>query len=83
MFVYLASKHAAEQVIADSALPWTTLRATQFHDLLRMVAQQLARLPVVPVPAGWRFQPVDLGDQQWLATSHRPTSLPRWTQRTP
>ncbi|HEY6591681.1 MAG TPA: NAD(P)H-binding protein, partial [Actinomycetota bacterium] len=29
MFGYFASKRAAEQVIADAGLPWTTLRATQ------------------------------------------------------
>jgi len=46
-------------VVADSGLPWTMLRATQFHDLVLMVARQLAKLPVVPVPAGSRFQPVD------------------------
>jgi uncharacterized protein YbjT (DUF2867 family) len=62
MFGYFASKRAAEQVVAGSGLPWTTLRATQFHDLLLMTARQLARLPVVPVPAGWRFQPVDARD---------------------
>jgi uncharacterized protein YbjT (DUF2867 family) len=59
MFGYFASKRAAERVVADSGLPWTMLRATQFHDLLLMVARQLAKLPVVPVPAGFRFQPVD------------------------
>jgi uncharacterized protein YbjT (DUF2867 family) len=59
MFGYFGSKHAAEQIVAGSGLPWTTLRATQFHDLLLMVAQQMAQLPVIPVPAGFRFQPVD------------------------
>src|SRR5215203_3055918 len=59
MFGYFASKRAAEKVIEDSGLPWTTLRATQFHDLMLMVAQALAKLPVVPVPAGFRVQPVD------------------------
>ncbi|WP_046469627.1 SDR family oxidoreductase [Allosalinactinospora lopnorensis] len=59
MFGYFAAKRAAEQVVADSGLPWTTLRATQFHDLMLTVAQQLAKLPVIPVPAGFRFQPVD------------------------
>jgi uncharacterized protein YbjT (DUF2867 family) len=62
MFGYFASKHAAERVVADSGLPWTTLRAAQFHDLILMVAQQMARLPVIPVPAGFRFQPVDAGE---------------------
>jgi uncharacterized protein YbjT (DUF2867 family) len=59
MFGYFASKLAAERVVADSGLPWTTLRATQFHDLILKTAQQMARLPVIPVPAGVRFQPVD------------------------
>jgi uncharacterized protein YbjT (DUF2867 family) len=62
MFGYFASKRAAEQVIAGSGLGWTTLRATQFHDLALLTVRQLARLPVVPVPAGWRFQPVDAGE---------------------
>lgn len=59
LFGYFASKRAAELVVAGSGLSWTTLRATQFHDLVLMVVRQLARLPVVPVPAGFRFQPVD------------------------
>jgi uncharacterized protein YbjT (DUF2867 family) len=59
MFGYFASKRAAEKVVEDSGLPWTTLRATQFHDLILTVAQQLAKLPMAPLPAGFRFQPVD------------------------
>ena len=62
MFGYFAAKQAAEQVVAGSGLPWTTLRATQFHDLTLLAARQLARLPLVPVPAGVRFQPVDAGE---------------------
>ncbi|GHO83165.1 SDR family oxidoreductase [Dictyobacter formicarum] len=62
MFSYFASKLAAERVVADSGLPWTTLRATQFHDLLLLVAQQMVRLPVIPLPAGFQVQPVDAGE---------------------
>jgi uncharacterized protein YbjT (DUF2867 family) len=62
MFGYFASKLAAERAVAGSGLPWTTLRATQFHDLILMTVRQMARLPVVPVPAGFRFQPVDTGE---------------------
>ncbi len=62
MFGYFESKLAAERVIADSGVPWTTLRATQFHDLILMVARQLAKLPVIPAPSGVRCQPVDAGD---------------------
>ena len=59
MFGYFGFKLAAEQIVADSGLPWTTLRAAQFHDLQLKVAQQMTKLPVIPVPAGVRFQPVD------------------------
>jgi uncharacterized protein YbjT (DUF2867 family) len=38
------------------------LRAAQFHDLLLTVVQQMAKLPVLPVPSGFRFQPVDAGE---------------------
>ncbi len=62
VFGYFASKLAAEQVIAGSGLPWTTLRAAQFHDLILTVARQLAKLPVVPVPSGVPYQPVDTAE---------------------
>lgn len=59
MFGYFASKLAAERVVAESGLMWTTLRATQFHQAILLLAQQMIKLPVIPAPAGWRFQPVD------------------------
>jgi uncharacterized protein YbjT (DUF2867 family) len=59
MFGYFGSKLAAERIVADSGLPFTTLRATQFHEGMLTVAQQMAKLPVVPVPSGFRFQPID------------------------
>lgn len=62
MFSYFAAKRAAERVVAASGLPWTTLRATQFHELMLTVAQQMAKLPVIPVPAGFQFQPIDAGE---------------------
>lgn len=62
MFGYYASKRAAEAIVADSGLPWTTLRATQFHDLILTLVQGMTKLPLIPVPAGFRFQPVDAGE---------------------
>jgi uncharacterized protein YbjT (DUF2867 family) len=62
MFGYFASKLATERVVAECGLPWTTLRATQFHDLILMVARQMAKLPLIPVPAGFHFQPVDAAE---------------------
>ena len=59
MFGYFGSKLTAERMVADSGLPFTTLRATQFHDLILMVAQQMAKLPVIPAPVGFQVQPID------------------------
>jgi len=56
---WLRTKRDAEQAIAESGVPWTTLRAAQFHDLVLTVAAKMAKSPVVPVPGGLRFQPVD------------------------
>jgi uncharacterized protein YbjT (DUF2867 family) len=59
---YYRAKLAAEHLIEASGLPWTILRATQFHQLVLLVAERLARLPVVPVPAATSFQPIDDGE---------------------
>src|SRR5215467_1613551 len=58
-FGYVQVKLECERIVAGSGLPWTTLRATQFYDLILKGAPTLARLPVVPVPAGFVIQPVD------------------------
>jgi len=59
---YFGQKLAAERAVADSGVPWTTLRAAQFHDLLFKVVRGMSKLPVIPVPGGVRFQPVDSGE---------------------
>ncbi len=62
MFGYFESKLAAERIVAESGVPWTTLRATQFHDLLLTTVRGMAKLPVIPVPTGFQVQPVDTGE---------------------
>jgi uncharacterized protein YbjT (DUF2867 family) len=62
MFGYFGEKLAAERIIAESGLPWTTLRATQFQELTLTTVAQMAKLPVIPVPRGFRFQPIDASD---------------------
>jgi uncharacterized protein YbjT (DUF2867 family) len=59
---YYRAKLAAEREIAESGLPWTILRTTQFHELVARILGLAARLPVMPLPAGFRFQPIDTGD---------------------
>ncbi|PZG18359.1 NmrA family transcriptional regulator [Micromonospora craterilacus] len=55
---WLRTKLTAEETISGSGVPWTILRAAQFHELVLTMAQKMAALPVVPVP-GMRLQPVD------------------------
>lgn len=62
MFGYFGAKRGAELAIAESSIPWTTLRATQFHDLTFKTLEQLAKLPIMPVFGGMSFQPVDSGE---------------------
>jgi uncharacterized protein YbjT (DUF2867 family) len=62
MFGYFRAKAGAERAIADSGLPWTTLRATQFYDAFVTLGKQAAKMPVIPVFSGVRFQPVDTGE---------------------
>jgi uncharacterized protein YbjT (DUF2867 family) len=59
---YFRNKLGAERAVADSGLPWTTLRAAQFHELVLTTVQKMAKLPVIPVPGGVRLQPVDSGE---------------------
>jgi uncharacterized protein YbjT (DUF2867 family) len=49
----------AERAVTDSGIPWTMLRAAQFHDIVLKIAEQMGKMPVIPVPGGLRFQPVD------------------------
>ncbi|WAL66096.1 NAD(P)H-binding protein [Amycolatopsis cynarae] len=58
---YYRGKLAAEEIFARSGVPYTILRATQFHDLVRLMFAGAAKLPVMPVP-GCSFQPVDVRD---------------------
>lgn len=61
-YAYYDRKLRCEEMIASSALPHTILRATQFHELIALVLQSAGRLPVVPLPLDFRFQPIAAAD---------------------
>ncbi|MET9735008.1 SDR family oxidoreductase [Streptomyces sp. NPDC006458] len=61
-FPYYRTKLAVEQLIERSGLGWTTLRATQFHDLLVQLFEMLAKSPVMPLPARISAQPVEVAE---------------------
>ncbi|UAK34612.1 NAD(P)H-binding protein [Nocardia asteroides] len=56
---YFRAKFAAEQAVAESGIPWTTLRAAQFHDFVPNLVDTMRKSPVLPVLGGARLQPVD------------------------
>jgi uncharacterized protein YbjT (DUF2867 family) len=59
---YYRTKLKTERLIRESGLPWTIQRTTQFHDLILLACTALARLPVMLVPAGISFQPLDVAE---------------------
>jgi uncharacterized protein YbjT (DUF2867 family) len=54
---YYAGKMVQEQLVAAGPVPWTILRATQFHEFAAQVAERGRVGPVVAVPE-MRTQPV-------------------------
>ncbi len=60
-FAYYRAKLAAEQLIENSGIPYTILRATQFHELLDLYfLPPLLKLPLVAfVPTSIKYQLID------------------------
>jgi uncharacterized protein YbjT (DUF2867 family) len=61
-YVYYRRKLAAERLVEAGGVPWTILRATQFHRLIDLFLRPLTRLPVALVPTDLRFQTVDTAE---------------------
>lgn len=59
---YYQAKLQTEGLVERSAVPWSILRATQFHQLVAGLLGALARLPILPAPAGLRFQPLEAAE---------------------
>jgi uncharacterized protein YbjT (DUF2867 family) len=65
---YYKEKLRCEQIIEQSGVPWSTLRATQFHRLLDLfltygMLPQLGKIPFVRViPKAFKFQPIETGE---------------------
>lgn len=55
---YYKVKVAEEEAIATGGIPWSLLRATQFHSLIGWAFEQAGRLRVVPTGSA-RLQPID------------------------
>lgn len=62
-YPYYGVKLAAERIVAQDAVPWSIMRATQFHTLMEIFLGAFSKLPRLSmVPLAWQFQPVDTRD---------------------
>lgn len=62
-YPYYKVKTAVENLISESGIPFTTLRATQFHDLvLNMIRSFEINNGNILVPAGMKFQSIDVNE---------------------
>lgn len=62
-YPYYRAKLDAERIVAEGAVPWSILRATQFHTLMEIFIGAFSRLPrLTAIPFAWQFQPVDTRD---------------------
>jgi uncharacterized protein YbjT (DUF2867 family) len=62
-FSYYKQKLAAEQIVGQANVPFSILRATQFHSFLDQLITAAARVPLVlPLPAGFVVQPVEASE---------------------
>ena len=61
-YPYFRHKLEAERVVERSGLPFTTLRATQFHEFVLKQIRLLELGPVALVPKGFVLQPIETGE---------------------
>lgn len=60
---YYKSKRAAEQIVMGGGLPYSILRATQFHHTIERQLRALSIMPfVLPLPKAFVVQSVDVGE---------------------
>lgn len=59
---YFRAKSRAEQILADSGVPYTIVRAAQLHDFVLPIIRGMSKLPLLPKPGGLRFEPVSVDE---------------------
>jgi uncharacterized protein YbjT (DUF2867 family) len=62
-YAYYRRKLEAEKIVREGSVPWSILRATQFHSLIDRYLRGFSSAPRLTVaPLDWQFQPVDARD---------------------
>jgi uncharacterized protein YbjT (DUF2867 family) len=67
---YYRAKLEAEALVQASGLPWSVLRATQFHNLLYAMLQPWMKWPVAWLRADFVYQPVHPGEVAQYLLEH-------------
>ena len=62
-YPYYKTKLLTEVEVRKDLVPWSILRATQFHDFVELLLRGFARVPgLIAVPYDWQLQPVDVNE---------------------
>ncbi len=67
---YYEHKLAAERALEKSDVSATVVRITQFHEFVLELCGTIERLPVWPVPSGFRVQPIAAGEAADAVVEH-------------
>ncbi|WP_308466540.1 SDR family oxidoreductase [Rathayibacter soli] len=59
---YFRAKAGAERALAESGVPWSVLRAAQLHEFMLPIVRGLTKLPLLLLPGGLRFEPVNVDE---------------------
>lgn len=59
---YYRAKVEAEAIVRSGGVPFTILRATQFHSLIDAMLQPVRSLPIAFLPTDLKFQTIDAGE---------------------
>ena len=60
---YYKVKLECEGLIEASGVPWSNMRATQFHELMDGFLRMFSRVPLIlPAPTSFKFQPIDTNE---------------------
>lgn len=61
-FKYYQHKAEAERRIEASGMPYSILRASQFHYLIDIILKMLTKYPIAFIDPSWKLQPMDEGE---------------------
>jgi uncharacterized protein YbjT (DUF2867 family) len=61
-YPYFRVKLKVERLVERAGVPWTILRATQFHEFVLKQIRFLERGPLALAPKGFLFQPIETGE---------------------